>query len=196
MRNTCCSRCVYDQHVYLACLCFVWKEKKMIWSPLIWGVQRGQDKPLILLKLTPAVAAGTGMFSWCLALPCSGIKRNINILWKWIQRVKQLSALFLLYQQLKPAFMKEVDSHFMEFVNSLVAKSALLDSSSSGSLFPASEKELHKAKYVSFKLFLITRLWFLEALFPFLPQMSSSLFAGPWGPLLNTGRSLLPEGPS
>lgn len=44
--------------------------------------------------------------------------------------------------------MKEVDSHFMEFVNSLVAKSALLDSSSSASLFPAScsEKELHKAK--------------------------------------------------
>uniref|UniRef100_A0A8C3K821 O-acyltransferase n=2 Tax=Neoaves TaxID=3078114 RepID=A0A8C3K821_9CHAR len=51
-------------------------------------------------------------------------------------------------EQLKPAFMKEVDSHFTEFVNSLVAKSALLDSSSSASLFPAScsEKELHKAK--------------------------------------------------
>ncbi|OXB53311.1 hypothetical protein ASZ78_014788, partial [Callipepla squamata] len=50
-------------------------------------------------------------------------------------------------EQLKPAFMKEVDSHFTEFVNSLVAKSALLDSSSSASLFPAScaEKELHKA---------------------------------------------------
>ncbi|XP_068807903.1 sterol O-acyltransferase 1 isoform X3 [Struthio camelus] len=49
-------------------------------------------------------------------------------------------------EQLKPAFMKEVDSHFTEFVNSLVAKSALLDSSSS--LFPApcSEKDLHKAK--------------------------------------------------
>lgn len=44
--------------------------------------------------------------------------------------------------------MKEVDSHFTEFVNSLVAKSVLLDSSSSASLFPAScsEKELHKAK--------------------------------------------------
>ncbi|XP_027749965.1 sterol O-acyltransferase 1 isoform X1 [Empidonax traillii] len=51
-------------------------------------------------------------------------------------------------EQLKPAFMKEVDSHFTEFVNSLVAKSALLDSSSPASLFPAScsEKELHKAK--------------------------------------------------
>ncbi|NWU99718.1 SOAT1 acyltransferase, partial [Upupa epops] len=47
-------------------------------------------------------------------------------------------------EQLKPAFMKEVDSHFTAFVNSLVAKSALLESSAS--LFPASEKELHKAK--------------------------------------------------
>lgn len=136
----------------LLCLSVLHLKKKRWFEVLLWGVQRGQDKPLILLNLTPAVAAGTGMFSWCLTLPCSGIKRNISILWKWIQRVKQPSALFLLYQQLKPAFMKEVDSHFTEFVNSLVAKSALLDSSSSGSLFPAScsEKELHKAKYVSF----------------------------------------------
>lgn len=65
-----------------------------------------------------------------------------------MQQVKQFAAVFLLCQQLKPAFMKEVDSHFTEFVNSLVAKSALLDSSSPASLFPAScaEKELHKAK--------------------------------------------------
>ncbi|XP_010214264.1 PREDICTED: LOW QUALITY PROTEIN: sterol O-acyltransferase 1 [Tinamus guttatus] len=49
-------------------------------------------------------------------------------------------------EQLKPAFMKEVDSHFTEFVNSLVAKSALLDSSSSLFPDPCSEKDLHKAK--------------------------------------------------
>ncbi|XP_066479692.1 sterol O-acyltransferase 1 isoform X2 [Tiliqua scincoides] len=48
-------------------------------------------------------------------------------------------------EHLKPAFMEGVDSHFTEFVNGLVAKSALLESSPS--VFPTkSEKDGYKTK--------------------------------------------------
>ncbi|CAM5134401.1 unnamed protein product [Eretmochelys imbricata] len=52
-------------------------------------------------------------------------------------------------EELKPAFMKEVDSHFTEFVNRLMAKAVLLESSTATSTFPAatcSERDLHKTK--------------------------------------------------
>uniref|UniRef100_A0A452IK03 Sterol O-acyltransferase 1 n=1 Tax=Gopherus agassizii TaxID=38772 RepID=A0A452IK03_9SAUR len=52
-------------------------------------------------------------------------------------------------EELKPAFMKEVDSHFTEFVNRLIAKSVLLESSTATSTFPVatcSERDLHKPK--------------------------------------------------
>uniref|UniRef100_A0A6J0TGT9 O-acyltransferase n=1 Tax=Pogona vitticeps TaxID=103695 RepID=A0A6J0TGT9_9SAUR len=53
-----------------------------------------------------------------------------------VMRKMQLSAEA---EQLKPAFMKGVDSHFTEFVNGLIAKSVLLESSPS--TFPASCQE-------------------------------------------------------
>ncbi|XP_019357353.1 PREDICTED: sterol O-acyltransferase 1 isoform X1 [Gavialis gangeticus] len=49
-------------------------------------------------------------------------------------------------EQLKPAFMKEVDSHFTEFVDSLIEKSVILESSTPASTFStaSSEKDVHK----------------------------------------------------
>ncbi|KAJ7332038.1 hypothetical protein JRQ81_014218 [Phrynocephalus forsythii] len=49
-------------------------------------------------------------------------------------------------EQLKPAFMKGVDSHFTEFVNGLIAKSALLESSPSTFPTACEEKDSFKSK--------------------------------------------------
>uniref|UniRef100_A0A670I2J4 Sterol O-acyltransferase 1 n=2 Tax=Podarcis muralis TaxID=64176 RepID=A0A670I2J4_PODMU len=59
--------------------------------------------------------------------------------------LKVFSFLFLpsskLYQQMKPAFMQRIDSHFTEFVNGLIAKSVQLESSPPAFQAVCSEKD-------------------------------------------------------
>ncbi|XP_054835755.1 sterol O-acyltransferase 1 [Eublepharis macularius] len=49
-------------------------------------------------------------------------------------------------ERLKPSFMKGIDSHFSEFVDGLVSKSTLLESSISAFPTTCSEKDVYKAK--------------------------------------------------
>ncbi|XP_062990254.1 sterol O-acyltransferase 1 [Elgaria multicarinata webbii] len=60
--------------------------------------------------------------------------------------VKRKMQLTVEAERLKPAFMKGVDSHFSEFVNSLIAKSALLEPSPSAFPEAHSEKDGFKTK--------------------------------------------------